>query len=99
MAKTEYDIPAFREYGETPALKEGTMAHSSPFIAKPEHQTDLGFPGELVDDWERKAVDKLGELLKNTGPCRFIWTPASNAAPVRTSATTTSVRKTRKTCR
>jgi len=64
MAKTEIEVPPYRENGEIPKIKEGSMAHLSPFVAKGDHQTDLGFPDELVDDWERKAVDKLGELLK-----------------------------------
>ncbi|MBC8211181.1 MAG: (Fe-S)-binding protein, partial [Gammaproteobacteria bacterium] len=36
------------------------MASNGPFIAKPDHQTALGFPGELVDNWEQKAVDAMG---------------------------------------
>ncbi len=39
------------------------MAHSKPFLAKPEHQEPLGFPGELVDGWERVALEKMEELL------------------------------------
>ena len=46
------------------------MAHSQPFIAAPEHQTELGFPGELVDGWEQKAVDKLGDLLQKNRALR-----------------------------
>ncbi len=42
------------------------MAHSAPFGAAPEHQVALGFPGELVDDWQAKAIDKLGDLLKKS---------------------------------
>jgi ferredoxin len=39
------------------------MAHSAPFKAKEDFQAPLGFPGELVDDWQEKAIDKMGELL------------------------------------
>ncbi|KAA3620549.1 MAG: (Fe-S)-binding protein [Proteobacteria bacterium] len=39
------------------------MAHSKPFIAKPEHQAALGFPGELVENWKQVALDKMEELL------------------------------------
>ena len=46
-----------------PALREGAMDHSSPFPAAPAHQEALGFPGELVDDWQEKAIDKFSELL------------------------------------
>ena len=42
------------------------MAHSKPFVAKPEFQESLGFPGELVDDWHDKAISKMGELLGKT---------------------------------
>ncbi|HEC28637.1 MAG TPA: (Fe-S)-binding protein [Gammaproteobacteria bacterium] len=39
------------------------MAGSSPFIAKPPHQEPLGYPGELVENWQQVAIDKMGELL------------------------------------
>ena len=39
------------------------MAHSKPFIAKPQHQEPLGFPGELMDNWKQVALDKMEELL------------------------------------
>jgi Fe-S oxidoreductase len=39
------------------------MAHSQPFIAKPEFQSPLNFPGELVDNWQEKAIDAMGDLL------------------------------------
>ena len=42
------------------------MAHSHTFAAKAEYQTPLGFPGELVENWEQKAVDKLGELVSKS---------------------------------
>ncbi len=71
MAKTpEFEIPPFRTELENPALVEGAMAHCQPFIAAPEHNTDLGFPGELVDNWEMKAVEKLGDLLNKNRALR-----------------------------
>jgi len=42
------------------------MAHSHTFAAKAEYQTPLGFPVELVENWEQKAVDKLGELVSKS---------------------------------
>ncbi|HDH17197.1 MAG TPA: (Fe-S)-binding protein, partial [Gammaproteobacteria bacterium] len=39
------------------------MEGNGPFRAKPEHQEALGFPGELIDDWENVAVNKLGDLV------------------------------------
>jgi len=58
----DFETPAYREYNDIPALKADAMAHLSPFVAKPDHQTPLGFPGELVEDWHDKAIAKLGDL-------------------------------------
>jgi len=59
-----FETPVLGEYLEVPSVKPDTMAHSSPFVAKPDHQAPLAYPGELVDNWEEKAVFKLGELVK-----------------------------------
>jgi Fe-S oxidoreductase len=45
-----------------PKVHEGVMAHSKPFVAKEEFQEQLGFPGELVDNWQQVAYDKMEEL-------------------------------------
>ena len=60
----DFDVPPLREHGpaDIPAVRDGTMAHSAPFPSKPQFQEPLGFPGELEEGWEQKAVDKLGEL-------------------------------------
>ncbi len=63
MAKAKFESPELKEYPEPPALAEGATGHIRPFVASPEHQAALGFPGELVEDWQDKAVAKLGELL------------------------------------
>lgn len=63
MAKAKFDTPKIRAYPIIPILEEGSMDHSQPFVAKPEHQEALGFPGELVDNWQEKAIEKMGELL------------------------------------
>jgi Fe-S oxidoreductase len=60
----DFDVPKLRPYPVIPILKPGTMKSEGPFIAKPEHQQPLGFPDKLVDNWQEKAVAKLGELLK-----------------------------------
>ncbi len=64
MAKVDFKVPAVEEYLKTPELQPGAMAKSAPFKAAPRHQEALGFPGELVEDWERRAVAKLADLLK-----------------------------------
>ena len=64
MAKPpEFATPALRENFEIPPLEDGAMDHSSPFVAGANHQEALGFPGELVENWQEKAIDKMGELL------------------------------------
>jgi len=62
VAKAKFETPAIPEFPIIPHLHEGVMAHSKPFVAKAEFQESLGFPGELVDDWEQVAIAKLGEL-------------------------------------
>jgi len=61
-----FEVPKLTEFQEIPHVREGTMAHSQPFVAKSDFQEQLGFPGELVDNWEKAAVDKLGELVKGS---------------------------------
>jgi Fe-S oxidoreductase len=58
----DFDTPELKEYPVIPHIHEGVMAHSKPFVAKEEFQEQLGFPGELVDNWEQVAVEKMGEL-------------------------------------
>ncbi|MBI3571601.1 MAG: (Fe-S)-binding protein [Gammaproteobacteria bacterium] len=58
--------PVLGEYQVIPHLKLGTMAGSKPYVAKPDHQKALGFPGELVPDWENAAVKKLGDLVSKS---------------------------------
>ena len=58
-----FDTPELKTLPEIPVVVAGTMAHSRPYVAAPEHQASLGFPGELVDDWQQVAIDKLGELV------------------------------------
>jgi len=58
----DFDTPVLKEYPVIPQIQEGVMAHSKPFVAKEEFQEQLGFPGELVDNWEQVAIEKMGEL-------------------------------------
>ena len=59
----DFDTPELKDFLETPALCPGSMEHSKPFVAAPVHQEALGFPGELVENWQEKAIDRMGELL------------------------------------
>ncbi len=62
----DYEIPKLNpelDVPEIPALEPDKMAGLKPFVAAPAHQEPLGFPGELVDNWQQVAIDKMGELL------------------------------------
>jgi Fe-S oxidoreductase len=58
----DFEVPELKEYPVIPHIQEGTMAHSKPFVAKEQFQEPLGFPGELVDNWQQVAYDKMEEL-------------------------------------
>jgi Fe-S oxidoreductase len=66
----EFTIPTLKPYPEIPPIEIGAMAHSKPFVAKPELQQNIGFPGELVDNWEGVAVEKMGELVSKSRALR-----------------------------
>ena len=63
MAKADFQIPELKPFAEIPVLVEGAMAHSRPYVASSQHQESLGYPGELVDDWQQVAIDKMGEVV------------------------------------
>jgi len=58
----DFEVPELKDYPVIPHIQEGTMAHSKPFVAKEQFQEPLGFPGELVDNWQQVAYDKMEEL-------------------------------------
>jgi Fe-S oxidoreductase len=65
----DYEVPETHEFPIIPSVVEGAMAHSSPFIANEEFQTDMGFPfsgevGQLVDGWHDKFLELLDDKLK-----------------------------------
>jgi [DsrC]-trisulfide reductase subunit K len=47
---------------EIPRLACGAMADIQPFPSHPAHNEKLGFPGELIDNWQEVAIAKIGEL-------------------------------------
>ncbi|MEZ5715971.1 MAG: (Fe-S)-binding protein [Paracoccaceae bacterium] len=62
MAADGNDIPKLSHPLEIPKLKPGAMEGTKPFIAGPEHQEKLGFPGQLVDNWKEVALAKMKDL-------------------------------------
>ena len=63
MATAAFTTPKLKEYPVIPLVKAGAMSHLKPFVASEAIQKNLGFPGELVEDWQAKAIAKMGELL------------------------------------
>jgi len=59
----DYKIPELTEYLVVPEPQDNVTNHVAPFLAKPPHQSDLGFPEELIDNWKEVAIDKMGDLL------------------------------------
>ncbi|MBK9136652.1 MAG: (Fe-S)-binding protein [Betaproteobacteria bacterium] len=59
----KFETPRLKPYPVIPLVTEGTMAHSKPFVASAKIQEAIGFPGELAEGWEQRAVAKMGELL------------------------------------
>ncbi|MBX3601641.1 MAG: (Fe-S)-binding protein [Rubrivivax sp.] len=63
MAAAKFETPALKPYPVIPLVAEGAMASTRPFVASPQIQGNLGFPGELAEGWEQRAIAKMGELL------------------------------------
>lgn len=51
-------------YRVIPIIKDGAMAHASTAVATEAVQQENGLPGSLVANWHDKAIERLGELLK-----------------------------------
>ena len=62
----DFETPVLKEYPIIPLIQSGVMAHSKPFVAKEELQQKIGFPGELIDNWQAVAIEKMGELVSNS---------------------------------
>jgi len=62
----DFETPVLKEYPIIPLIQPDTMAHSKPFVAKPDIQEKIGFPGELVENWQEVAIKKMGELVSKS---------------------------------
>jgi ferredoxin len=58
---SEKSIEQLSTYLEIPAIKKDSMAGKGPFKASAEVQSELGFPGEKVENWQQLAIDKMAE--------------------------------------
>jgi Fe-S oxidoreductase len=63
-AKVEFDVPELRPYPFVPALQPDSMKGKGPYVAKADFQKTLGYPGQLVDNWQEVAIAKMGKMLK-----------------------------------
>ncbi len=63
MAKAEFDIPELHEHLDVPSVHEGVMSHSSPYVAKSDFQEQLGYVGEVPEDWKERTLDAMDDLL------------------------------------
>ena len=63
MAVAAFETPKLKEYPVIPLVKVDATAHLKPFVASEPLQKALGYPGQLVEDWQSKAIEKMGELL------------------------------------
>lgn len=59
----DFEVPELKEEIVPPPVREGVSGHLKPFVADPKFQEPLGYPGELVDNWQEVAIAKMGELL------------------------------------
>ena len=58
---SENSIEKLPTYLEIPAIKKDSMSGNGPFKASAEVQSELGFPGEKVENWQQLAIDKMAE--------------------------------------
>jgi Fe-S oxidoreductase len=59
----EVKAPPLREYPSPVPLAPGAMAASRPYVASDKIQQAIGFPGELAEGWQQRAIGHMGELL------------------------------------
>lgn len=57
--------PTIGQYPVIPLIEERAAAHVKPLVAESAHQEALGFPGQLVDNWQQVAIERLGKLVES----------------------------------
>ncbi len=55
--------PPYRTFPIIPALKPDATKDVRSFLSNEKINEAVGFPGQLADDWQEKALAKMGELL------------------------------------
>jgi Fe-S oxidoreductase len=59
----EVKAPPLREFPAPQPLIPGAMQASRPYVASDKIQQAIGFPGELSEGWEQRAIAHMGQLL------------------------------------
>jgi Fe-S oxidoreductase len=59
----EVKAPPLREFPTPPPIAPGSMEKSRPYVASDKIQQAIGFPGELTEGWEQRAITHMGEML------------------------------------
>jgi Fe-S oxidoreductase len=59
----EIKAPPLREFPSPPPILPGAMEKSRPYVASDKIQQAIGFPGQLTEGWEQRAITHMGEML------------------------------------
>ncbi len=59
----EVKAPPLREFPSPPPILPGAMEASRPYVASDKIQQAIGFPGQLTEGWEQRAITHMGEML------------------------------------
>lgn len=70
MAAPGFETPALGHYVAVPRLSPDAMAASKPYVASDKMNEALGFPGKRLEDWQPKALARMGELLERSRSLR-----------------------------
>ena len=58
----DFETPELRKTPVIPKLKDDTMKGDGPFISRAPFQEPLGYPDELIENWQEKALEKMDDL-------------------------------------
>ena len=61
---SKFDTPEVRKFPVIPKLENSATSHLSPFKSKEEFQSSLGYPGELVENWQEITHQKLVHFIE-----------------------------------
>jgi Fe-S oxidoreductase len=61
----DFETPVLGDVEERviPDIAPGAMSTLKPYVAAAAHQEPLGFPAELLPDWQDRAIGRMGDLL------------------------------------